>query len=431
MSTFVTVLSGGLNVLFLQGSNSTWDYRFLGRSIMQSTAIQMDGIVIRRPAQGDRSEVDDTLFAPGKYNVYVFCNLPADYLTPKQHALLVDAVKKGAGFIMLGGHASFGPGGWADTPVAEILPCTIHPGDGEIEEGIKLVPTNTGLDSFMLHVGANTAETTKVWDSMPPMRGTNRFGEPKPNAAILATSPAPDAEPLMMSIDVGLGRVIAFGGETWIWARQTEEGRLAHRKFWRQSVFWLSHKEDDSENQVKLSLDRRRIGVGEKLELAATARDAKGASIPDAAYECKIVRDGPEPVTEPVELYPQGDQARATRYATEHLGIPANYTASVIARRGGKEIGRDSARFLVYQDDRELENPSADLKLAKEIAELTGGEMVTPEKLATHLKGIDRSAYTEYVTDSQYEVWDNWPFMLVFAAILTVEWWLRKRHGWV
>ncbi len=99
----------------------------------------------------------------------------------------------------------------------------------------------------------------------------------------------------MMSMDVGAGRVIAFGGETWIWARQTEEGRLAHRKFWRQSIFWLSHKEDDSENQVKLTVDPRRVGVGGKLELTATARDSKGAAIADATYECKIRARGPEP----------------------------------------------------------------------------------------------------------------------------------------
>jgi hypothetical protein len=432
MSTFVSVLSGGLNVLFLQGHNSTFEYRYLGRSIMQSTAIQMDGLAIRRPASGDTSEVDDSAFAAGKYNVYVFCNLPADFLTPKQHTLLAEAVRKGAGFIMLGGHASFGPGGWADTPVAGILPCDIHPGDREIEEPIKLVPTSTGLETFILRVGANPAETAKIWDSMPPMSGTNRFGEPKRNTAVLATSPGPGAEPVMMGMDAGLGRVLAFGGETWVWARQTEEGRLAYRKFWRQTIFWLSHKEDDSENQVKLSLDRRRIGVGEKLELTATVRDAKGAPIPDATYECKIQREAPDPMTEPVELYNQGEQWRAPpRYATEQLGVPGNYIATVISRRGGKEIGHDSARFLVYQDDRELENPSADLKLAREIAELTGGELVPPEKLATHLKGIDRSAYTEYVTDSQYEVWDNWPFMLIFALILTLEWWLRKRHGWV
>ena len=165
--------------------------------------------------------------------------------------------------------------------------------------------------------------------------------------------------------------------------------------------------------------------------MTVTARDAKGAPIPDATYECKLVRDAPNPMTEPVELYPQVDQAQRTLYATENRGVPGNYTASVVVRRGGKEIGHDSARFLVYQDDRELENPSADLKLAREIAELTGGEMVTPEKLSATLKGIDRSAYTEYVTDSQYEIWDNWPFLVCFAVILTLEWWLRKRHGWV
>ncbi len=39
-------------------------------------------------------------------------------------------------------------------------------------------------------VGANRAETAKIWDSMPPMLGTNRFGELKLGAAVLATSPA-------------------------------------------------------------------------------------------------------------------------------------------------------------------------------------------------------------------------------------------------
>ena len=188
---------------------------------------------------------------------------------------------------------------------------------------VKLVPTPLGLDSFILQVGANRAETAKIWESMPPMLGTNRFGELK--AACRGAgddSGCPNAEPVMISMDAGAGRVIAFGGETWVWARQTEEGRLAHRKFWRQSIFWLSHKEDDSENQVKLSLDRRRIGVGEKLELTATARDAKGAAILDATYECKIQREGPDPVTEPVELYNSG--RAGPRHALRHRAISAS-----------------------------------------------------------------------------------------------------------
>ena len=127
--------------------------------------------------------------------------------------------------------------------------------------------------------------------------------------------------------------------------------------------------------------------MGEKIELTATARDAKGAAIPNVRTSARSSAKAPIPVPEPVELYNQGDEARASIYATEKLGQPGNYTVTVIARRDGKEIGRDTARFLVYQDDRELENPSADLKLAREIAELTGGELVTPEKLGTLPQG--------------------------------------------
>ena len=97
ISTFVTVLSGGLNVLFLQGPNFTWDYRYLMRSIVTSPDIQVEGVVIRRPARGEASEVDDAEFAPGRYNIYVLSDLPADYLTPRQHKLLADAVKQGGG----------------------------------------------------------------------------------------------------------------------------------------------------------------------------------------------------------------------------------------------------------------------------------------------------------------------------------------------
>jgi uncharacterized membrane protein len=431
ISTVVTILSGGLNVLFLQGANFTWDYRFLMRAIERSPDIQVEGMVIRRSAQGDKSEIDDAEFTPGRYNVYILSDLPADYLTVRQHALLVEAVKKGAGFMMLGGRSSFGAGGWTGTAIEEILPAAIHPGDGELEPrgGIKFVPSTQGFDSYILQVGADRAETEKIWAAMPPILGANRFGERKGLAQVLATSPAPEAEPLMLSLDIG-GRVIAYGGDTWVWARASEEGRLAHRKLWRQIIFWLSHKENDSENRVKLKLDKRRIAVGEKLDLSVTARDSKGAAIPNVKYETKVEREGKDRVSEPIELYDQGEESRGS-VPGDKVGQPGDYTITTIARRDGQELGRDKARFIVYQDDRELENPSADLKLAREIAELTGGEAVNPERVGAYLKGIDRSVYTEYMSSARYEPWDNWPFLLIFTAILTLEWWLRKRHGWV
>ena len=138
---------------------------------------------------------------PGRYNVYVLSDLPAEFLPPRQQKLLADAVKAGAGFMMLGGRSSFGAGGWAGTPIEDILPAFIHPGDGDLEPpgGLKFVPSNVGLDSYVLQVGATRAETKRIWDALPPILGSNRFGEPKASAQVLATSPAPEAEPMMLS----------------------------------------------------------------------------------------------------------------------------------------------------------------------------------------------------------------------------------------
>src|SRR5262249_11905616 len=152
----------------------------------------------------------------------------------------------------------------------------------------------------------------------------------------------------------------------------------AHRKFWRQVVFWLAHKEDEGENKVTLALDNRRISVGQKVELSATARDSKNQVIPGVKYEATVTRDAAPGVSGPVPLFDEGERWRGPYLA---LSEPGEYRATVKATRDGKEIGHDTARFLVYQDDREMENPAADLDLLKKLAETTGGSYLSTEEL--------------------------------------------------
>ncbi len=42
-----------------------------------------------------------------------------------------------------------------------------------------------GLDSYVLQVGATRDETKRIWDAMPPILGSNRFGERKASAQVL------------------------------------------------------------------------------------------------------------------------------------------------------------------------------------------------------------------------------------------------------
>ena len=423
-STFVTVLKGGIGVLYLAGASSPWERKFLKRALDASEKIQVTEQVFFGPAT---AELDPELtFA--KYDVFILGDLPAEYLSREQIGRIAEAVRAGAGLMMLGGRRSFGMGGWTGTEVANLLPVEIHPGDGELEPegGLKVIPNPLGLDSYVMRVAPTASETQAIWANLPPIGGLNRF-QVKQAANLWALTQQGD--PVVASIDTGRGRTIAFGGETWPWYRASDESRRLHLNFWRNAILWLAHKEDEGDNQIRLELDRRRIALGQKLDVTATARDAKGDPIPGVVYQAEVVRDGaPDAKPEPIQLYNQGETARASHYAS---GEPGEYRVELKATMGGETIGSASARFLVFDDDRELRNPAADLALLKAIAEESGGEYLVPEQLADHIAALGDEVIPEYEAVNEVRLWDNWPFLLLFTLVLTLEWWLRRRNGWV
>jgi len=431
-STFVNVLSGGLNVLFVQGPSWSWEYKYWYRSVTSSPDIQGEAVTVRKPASGESGELNNDLFAPGKFNVYVLSDVPANFLTSRQQQMLAHAIEnEGAGLMMLGGRFSFGPGLWGSTPVARLLPVGIHPQDGQLEpkDGIRFDPQVSGLENYLFQIASTREASKQIWNALPPMTGTNRFGPAKPNAMILARSGDAKGEPVMIAGEPGKGRVIAFGGETWVWARESEQGIAAHRRFWRQVTFWLAHKEDEGADKIKLALDRRRLSRGETLGFTVTARDAKNQPIPNLTYQATVTSmDEKKPTEEPVNVYAEGEAAKGS---FPILGQPGVYRVTVTAKRNGTEVGRDSSRYLVFQDDREMENPAAELESLKQIAETSGGQFLPAEELPKYLKSLIGKSFSESLTQIEHKLWDNWPFFMIFTFILTLEWWIRKRHGWV
>jgi uncharacterized membrane protein len=429
-TTYLTVLKGGLKALYLQGPNFTWEVRYLGFSLDAAREINVEVRVVRQPAAGDKGLLNDAEFAPGNYDVFILGDIAADYLTPTQQKLLAVAVDKGAGLMMLGGRSSFGEGGWGNTALSGVAPFTMRAGDGQLKPpgGVKFEPSPAGLSGFVLRLGPSAAESRKAWEAMSPTEEVNRFGPPKPLATVMGQA-AGSGEPLMLGMDIGQGRVIALAGETWPWYRSGDQGRLAHRRFWRQAILWLAHKEDQGENEVKIKPEKRRIAVGERLDLTAWARDTKREPVAGVQFATTVTAVDPADAARPesVQIIPQGETARGFYFAQ---GKPGEYKIETVATKDGKEIGRDSARFNVYQDDRELENPAADRALLRQIAENTGGKSVAPEELGKQLATLDPSM-AERVSLTEKRIWDNWYFLLLFALIMSLEWWLRKRRGWV
>ena len=90
-------------------------------------------------------------------------------------------------------------------------------------------------------------------------------------------------------------------------------------------------------------------------------------------------------------------------------------------------------RFVVDARDPELDNPAADHKLLEEIAELSGGDSMTPEQLGDRLQAwVDEGVPNlEMTRVSRITLWDNWPFLFCFVGAMSLEWFFRKRRGLV
>ncbi|MBN2292062.1 MAG: hypothetical protein JXM70_06525, partial [Pirellulales bacterium] len=439
LSTFVNVLSGGLKVLYIEGYPPRREIRFLRRSLDASADIHVDykPLDARRPQSHPANLIER--FEPGKYDAYIIGDVDSQAFKRDELKALKETVSKGAGLIMLGGFHSFGAGGYADTALGDILPVKMsrlerQPLEQEtprkdlhIKGPLEMKPTPLGGGHYVLMLSSNRAKNVELWSRLPRLLGANKFRELRPRARELAVDQR--GRPLLVAQDFGAGRVMAFAADsTWLWCMGGFE--TEHKRFWRQVVLWLARKDELGEGNVWVKLTERRLRPGQRLEFTAGARTATGDPIENAQLAAEIIM--PDGSTQPIQLARQEDQFSGTFRGTE---APGDYAVRVTAVEGGgdgKSLGSAKTRFLVFEEDLELDNATADISAMDGLAAMTGGKAVAPEQLDDLLEEL--SANTESLenrTETKRTFWDTWSFFLLLVCLLAVEWFLRKRWGLV
>ena len=233
----------------------------------------------------------------------------------------------------------------------------------------------------------------------------------------------------MLAHDIGGARVAAFAGDsTWLWVSRNNDLE-AHQRFWRQMVLWLAHQEVDDESSVWVRVEPRNFAPGQSVPLEFGARGEDGVPLADVTFKVEVT--SPEKETLTVPAVRVGDHSAGELTETT---VPGDYLVHVAASRGGQPFGVDAyTRFIVDARDPELDNPAADHKLLEEIAQLSGGDSMTPEQLSGRLQAwIDNGIPNLEVTRvRRVSLWDNWPFLLCFVGVMSLEWFFRKRRGLV
>ena len=117
----------------------------------------------------------------------------------------------------------------------------------------------------------------------------------------------------------------------------------------------------------------------------------------------------------------------------EKTGEAGTYRLNVVATRGGNIYGEASTRFLVESRDLELDNPAADPEFLKELAALTGGRVIERSKFSDFLDDLIKHGpeNLDDVRTSRLTLWDNWGMLGLFVALMSAEWFERKRKGLV
>lgn len=442
LSTYVTVLPGGLKVLYLEGEPRP-EQRFLRRALGASPDIQVTLKWIRPTNRGqwplktiDGISVAD-YFTRGKYDVYILGDLDADVFLKEDWAKLKQTVNAGAGLLMLGGWNTFWPGGYQHTPLADIIPIEYddrfdksvkhklgHKGDEDyrLSGPQRMHPADPlGSRHYVMQLAPGAANAA-AWRALPPLNGGSRFRGVPQGALVLAENDA--GQPLLAAAEPG-GRVLAFAGDsTWLWAMHGQAE--AHRRFWRQAILWLARKDEAMRSDVWISLDSRRFIAGSRIRFTAGARSAEGSVLSNVKVTLALVLpDGKKRSLTPRQ---RGEEVEAE--ITERLP-PGQYTIEATATEAGRALGTARARFLVYDKDLEMANSMADPALLESLAEVTkeqGGHSVVPEELP---KLFDELAAKPVKTDTQVRVretlYDRWYVFATVVGAMCLEWFLRKR----
>ena len=426
VETIIRVRKGGIRVAYFDTLRQEQHWL---NSITVSSRIQLDFQPVLSGQFADRTRFDESWFVPGNIDAFIIGDVPADVFGRERLEAIRRCCTQGAGLMMIGGVQNYGAGDYHRHQLGQLLPVDVAATVDQLTDPVPMRPTKTGLLHSVMQIAPPDINRRR-WEELPPLAGATllRLKEGL-IAQVLAKSP--NGTPLLVGHEIGDSRILAFAGDTtWQWfvQRERESGADVFRRFWRQVVFWLTKQEQDSDAPVWATVEPRDLLPGQVAELRYGARDAEGKPIPDATYDVQITR--PDDTTESVAASNDAGQG-ASRYA--ETGLPGDYWIRVTAARDGQTLGLAITRFLVNQRDPELDNPSANPDLMRELAHVSGGDILSPDELLERLRewAADGLPSLELKRTARRNLWDNWFTLLVFAGMLTGEWALRKKSGLV
>ncbi|MBX3354068.1 MAG: hypothetical protein KF724_00040 [Phycisphaeraceae bacterium] len=437
----VEIVDRPMRVLYIEGY-PRWEYRYLKNLLVRERGIESSVMLLsadRDFAQEGNAPIsrlprNAAEFAP--FDLVILGDVPAGALSQTQMEAIREMVsKRGAGLLWIAGSRAM-PRSWKGSGLEEVLPLR---GSLELErhdEAVTMRPTTRADRLGLLRISRDADET---W---PPELASAASGwsrlewaqriqgsDLKPTAEVIAETASGDggvAMPLLVSMRYGAGQAMYLAtDETWRW--RYGRGETLPERFWLQLLRHLARASIDGSSQgAILSVEPRRVEVGDPVRIEVTQLDLtrrSGATTielqtvdPDTLLPTDPSR---EPVT--MELTPIVDapDRSATTYFPDR---PGTYRITV---SGDPSV--QPRELEVVRRDLELAQPETDHALLSQIAEATGGEVLTRREIPL-LSGPEllpnRAVTVEHPLTQP--LWDTPLALILLIVIPAIEWSVRR-----
>ncbi|HKX00720.1 MAG TPA: glutamine amidotransferase [Bryobacteraceae bacterium] len=436
LTRLVNVTSSKPRILYIEGE-PRWEYKFIRRGVEEDRSLQLTSMVrttqnkIYRQGINDPKELEDGF--PSKleelfgYDGLIIGTVEAGYFTPQQQDLIREFVdRRGAGVLFLGGRASLSDGGWAHSPLADLLPVRIADVKGTFHrDSVAAELTPEGRENVICRLQEDAAANAERWKKMPALADYQQVGEAKPGALTLLemTIPGRRHSPLLVIENYGRGRTALFAtGGSWRWQMRQPHEDKTHEMFWQQLLRWLVA---DTPGRVTASTPRQILADDTRVRFRVEVRDKQFRPMSDATAEAHIV--GPGGAADTISLAPQPLEAGI--YTGEWTAEkPGSYMAEISVRQGQQDAGHDVVMFRREDGVAENFHLAQNRELLEKLAEETGGRYY-PANRASRL--TDDIAYSDAGITIR-ETKDLWDMPVVFLAALLLrasEWLLRRKWG--
>ena len=451
----IEVTDPRIRVLIVEGVARS-EYRFLRRVLESDPNLEVTSVIkvshSKFLVQGVQPGVDLSRGLPAgqedyaKFDVVILGDIARDEFAAVQLEYLKKFVDGGGALLALGGYHAFGAGGYADSPLADVLPVTMGGvADGHAEKQFVPVLTAEGAAHPALQ---GCEDFFKSNPERVALDGANRVTGLKPGALALLAHPTERAGdrpmPVLAVQSYGSGRVMAMTADTtWKWKFQVEAEGLEspYYRFWRQSARWLAGRkvqEEAPDQLVSAWSPKAQYEAGAPVSLKARVRGRDHQPKDDAVVEVTLSYPAPVTVRAPdgtekaesgatVRLDPvplsMGEYQAAWRPPAGGL-----YKASVVGRDEAGELGTAHFEFVVSQATSEFDRVDVDEDVLQAVAARTGGTshtLATASRIPQELQ----ERRTLVVRRRELSLWNAPWLFTVFVTCVTIEWVLRKRKN--